>query len=85
MERQRLLLFYKSNAIAKAVQEVSVEGIKIDRKTVAKYCKPFKRDHPLRDSCSCRPPTMERRHFDFINQKLEQNDELILMPMFAIC
>ena len=49
MERQRLLLFYKSNAIAKAVREFSVEGIKIDRKTVAKYCKRFKWDLPLHD------------------------------------
>ena len=84
--RLRLLSFYKSNAIAKAVRELfSVEGIKIDRKTVAKYYKRFKRDLPLRDSRSGRPPTLERRHFDFIDQKLEQNDELILMPMFAIC
>ena len=71
---------YKSNAIAKAVREFfSVE------KTVTKYYKRFKGDLPLRDSRSGPPPTLERRHFDFIDQKLEQNDELILIPMFAIC
>ena len=75
----RLLSFYKSNIkIAKAVWELfSVEGIKIDRKTVAKYYKRFKRDLPLGDlPRSGRPPTLQRRHFDFINQKLEENDEL---------
>ena len=42
------LWFYKSNAIAKAVRELfSVEGIKIDRKTMAKYFKRFKRDLPV--------------------------------------
>ena len=75
----RLLSFYKSNAkIAKAVRELfSVEGIKIDRKTVAKYYKQFKRELPLGDlPGSGRPPTLQRRHFDFIDQKLEENDEL---------
>ena len=75
----RLLSFYKSNIkIAKAVWELfSVEGIKIDRKTVAKYYKRFKRDLPLGDlPHSGRPPTLQRRHFDFIDQKLEENDEL---------
>ena len=82
----RLLSVYKSNAIAKAVRELfSVEGIKIDRKTVAKNYKRFKRARSLRDSRNGRPPTLERRYFDFIDQKLEQNDELILMPTFAIC
>ena len=42
----RLLSFYKSNVkIAQLVRELfSAEGIKIDRKTVAKYYKRFKRD-----------------------------------------
>ena len=81
--RLRLLSFYRSKVIAKAVRELfSIEGIKIDRKTVAKCYKRFK--HPLCDSHSgSRPPTLEKRHFDFIDQKLEQNDEL--MPTFAIC
>ena len=58
--RLRLLSFYKSNVIAKAVRALlSIEGIKIDRKTVAKYYKRFKRDLPLRDSRSGRPPTLE--------------------------
>ena len=56
----RLLSFYKSNVIAKAVRELfSVEDIKIDRKTVAKYYKRFKRDLPLCESRSGRPPTLE--------------------------
>ena len=74
----RLLSFYKSNVkIAKVRELSSVEGIKIDRKTVAKYYKRFKLDLPLGDlPCSGRPPTLQRRHFDFINQKLEHDDEL---------
>ena len=58
--RLRLLSFYKSNVIAKAVRALfSIEGIKIDRKTVAKYYKRFKRDLPLCESRSGRPPTLE--------------------------
>ena len=47
----RLLSFYKSNVkIAQVVRELfSAEGIKIDRKTVAKYYKRIKRDLPLGD------------------------------------
>ena len=48
-----------------------------------KCCKRYKRDLPLFGlPRSGRPPTLERRHFDFI-KKLEQNDELILMPFFT--
>ena len=51
--------------------------------SVLKCCKRFKRDLRLFDlPRSSRPPTLERRHFDFI-EKLEQNDELILMSFFT--
>ena len=44
---------------------------------MAKYYKRFKRDFPLGDlPRSGWPPTLQRRHFDFIDQKLEENDEL---------
>ena len=75
----RLLSYYNSNVkIAKAVRDLfNVEGIKIDRKPLDKYYRRFKRDLPLGDlPRSGRLPTLQRRHFDFIDQKLEQNDEL---------
>ena len=59
----RLLSCHKSNIkFAKAVWELfSVEGIRIERKTVAKYYKWFKWDLPLRDlPHSGRLPTLER-------------------------
>ena len=80
----RLLSYYNSNIkIAKAVWELfNVEGIKIDRKTVTKYYKRFKRDLPLVDlPRSGQPPTLQRRHFDSIDQKLELNDELTSVRM----
>ena len=90
----RLLSFYKSNVIiAKAVRQkllFTVEGINIDRKTPAKYCERFQWDGFLSVTCLVVADRQhcfqERTHFDFINQrvKLEQNDELILMPIFAI-
>ena len=53
--------------------------------SVLKYYNRLKQDLPLGDLPRNDPlPTLEGRHFDFI-EKLEQNDELILMPMFAIC
>lgn len=76
--RLRLLSFYRSNVkISKAVQELSAEGLKVNRKTVAKYYGRFKRDLPLGDlPRSGRPSTLLRRHYDFIDEKLELNDEL---------
>ena len=48
--RLRLLSFYRSNVkISKAVQELSAEGLKVNRKTVAKYYSRYKRDLPLGD------------------------------------
>lgn len=75
----RLLAFFRSNVkISKVVEELlRVEGIKVTRKTVSKYYKRFKQNLPLGDlPRSGRPPTLLREHYDFIDQKLEANDEL---------
>ena len=67
----RLLSFYKSNLkIAKVVRELFSEGIKIDRKTVAKYYKQFRLDLRLGDlPRSGRPPKLQRRHFDCLRSR----------------
>ena len=78
----RLLSFYESNAkFAKAVRELfSVEGIKLWPSIISGLNGTF-----LLLTCLV-AATLERRHFAFIDQSLlEQNNELILMPMFAIC
>ena len=81
----RLLSFYKSNVnIAKAVRELfSVEGIKIDRKTLAKYCEQFQWDGFLSVTCLIAADHQhwfqERTHwFHQSEVKLEQNDEFIV-------
>lgn len=76
--RLRLLSLYRKNVkISKAVEELSAEGLKVNRKTVAKYYGRYKRDLPVGDlPRSGRPSTLLHGHYDFIDQKLELNDEL---------
>ena len=61
-----------------AIRELSrTDGIKISRKTVRKYYKCFGQNSPNGDlPRSGRPPTIQHEHFDFIDEKLEENDEL---------
>ena len=74
-----IALIYKSNInIARVVRELfSVEGIKIDRKIVAKYYERFQPDGFLSVTCLVAVDRQhwieERKHFDFINQKLSWN------------
>ena len=78
--RLRLFSFFRANfKISTAIRELSsrTDGIKISRKTVRKYYKCFRQNSPIGDlPRSGRPPTIQREHFDFINQKIEENDEI---------
>ena len=77
--RLRLFSFFRANfKISTAIRELSrTDGIKISRKAVRKYYKCFRQNSPIGDlPRSGRPPTIKREHFDFIDQKLEENDEL---------
>ena len=71
--------FFRANfKISTAIRELSrADGVKISRKTVRKYYKCFRQNTPIGDlPRSGRPPTIQHEHFDFIDQKLEENDEL---------
>ena len=74
----RILLFYQRNVkICHAVHELSLEGIKRTKRTVSKYYKRFGREITLCElPRSGRPSTLERQHYDFIDAKMEENDEL---------
>jgi len=75
----RLLSFFRSNLkISKAVKELAnLDGIKVSRNTVAKYYKLFRQDLPWGDKHqSGRPAKLLPVHYDFVDQKLEENDEL---------
>lgn len=55
-----------------------VESLKVSQHTVARYFKRFKTDSDcIADkSNSGRPSTVRKCHFDFIDQKLEEDNEL---------
>ena len=77
--RLRLLSFFRANfKISTAIRELSPsDGIKISHKTVREYYKCFRQNSLIGDlPRSGRPPTIKHEHFDFIDQKLEENDEL---------
>ena len=64
--------------MSQVVRELSREGIKLARKTVGKFFKKFRdEDFGLCDSPCCgRPKILQQRHLDFIDTKMEENDEL---------
>ena len=77
--RLRLFSFYRANfKISMAIRELSrTDGIKVSRKTVRKYYKCFRQNSPIGDlPRSGRSPTIQRERFDFIDQKMEENDEI---------
>jgi hypothetical protein len=79
-----LLSLYRKNVkISKAVEELSAEGLKVNRKTVAKYYGRYKRDLPVGDlPRSGRPSTLLHGHYDFIDQKLELNESIIFFKYY---
>jgi transposase len=73
--------FTKSTKICDVVKNLEEnEGIKINRNTVARWYKKFKDNGnslTLADKKSSgRPSLVKKCHMDFIDQKLEENDEL---------
>ena len=73
-----LALFRLNFKVCQVVRELSREGIKLARKTVGKFFKKFRdKDFALCDSPRCgRPKILQQRHLDFIDTKMEENDEL---------
>ena len=77
--RLRLFSFFRANVkISKIVRELfNADGIKISRNTVSKYYKCFRNLSYCGDARrSSRPPKIQERHFNFIDRKMEENDEL---------
>ena len=75
----RILALFRLNfKVCQVVRELSRKGIKLARKTVGKFFKKFRdEDFALCDSPRCgRPKILQQRHLDFINTKMEENDEL---------
>ncbi|KXJ16808.1 Transposable element Tcb2 transposase [Exaiptasia diaphana] len=70
--------FKKRRNVAETVRKLrSDDGIKIDRRTVSKLFKKFKTGQSTADKPNKgRTPTITKQHYDFIDQKLEENDEL---------
>ena len=75
----RILALFRLNfKVCQVVCELRREGIKITRKTVGKFFKRFRdEDFALCDLPRCgRPKSLQQRHLDFIDTKMEENDEL---------
>jgi len=72
--RLKFFSFFRANfKISTAIRELSrTDGRKISHKTVRKYYKCFRQNSVGDLPRSGRP----HEHFDFIDQRLEENDEL---------
>lgn len=79
-----LSLLKKGKTIAGTVRELKeVDGVSINRKTVAKLLRKMKTNSSIADKArSGRPSKLSQEHFDFIDRKLEENDELTAPGMF---
>ena len=75
--------FKKRKSIAVTVRQLrSEESISIDRKTVSKLFRKFRAGQSTADKPNKgRPPLMTKAHFDFIDGKIEENDELTSVGM----
>ena len=81
-----LSLLRQGKKISETVRELQdVDGVKIDRRTVAKLLQKLKTNSSIADKTSPgRPSKLLRQHLDFIDQKLEENDELTAPGRFNI-
>lgn len=81
-----LSLLKKGKKISETVQELQKEdGIKVDRRTVAKLLRKIKTNSSIADKIGTgRPSKFREEHFDFIDRKLEENDELTAAGGFDI-
>lgn len=79
-----LSLLKKGKTIAGTVRELKeVDGVSINRKTVAKLLRHLKTNTSIVDKArSGRPSKLSQEHLDFIDRKLEENDELTAPGMF---
>ena len=67
----------KASSIIAIVRQLQQEDIKIRRQTVAKILKQFRECGTLADKpAPGRKPIVSMQHLDFIDAKLEVNDEL---------
>ena len=73
-----LSLLKRGKTIAGTVRELKeIDGVSINRKTVAKLLRHLKTNTSIADKArSGRPSKLSQEHLDFIDQKLEENDEL---------
>ena len=67
----------KVSSIRGIVRHLGEEGIKIRRHTAARILKRFRESGSLIDkSPTGRKPYLSKEHLDFIDAKMEENDEL---------
>ena len=81
----RVLALYKQNKNKlETVQELrDIESIMISQKTVGQLFKKFKENASLADKMRDGwPPIIRKEHYDFINLKIKENDELTAPSMF---
>ena len=70
----------KAHSIIAIVRQLQQEDIKIRRQTVAKILKQFRECGTLADQpAPGRKPIVSMQHLDFIDAKLEENDELTVV------
>ena len=82
----RILALFRLNfTVCQVMRELGREGIKITRKTVGKFFKKFRdKDFALCDLPRCgRPKSLQQRHLDFIDTKMEENDELTAIGKYS--
>lgn len=83
----RILALFRLNfKVCQVVRELSREGIKITRKTVGKFFKKFRdEDFALCDLPRCgRPKSLQQRHLDFIDTKMEENNIVAMMDSLDV-
>ena len=67
----------KAKSINAIVRQLKEEDTKITRQTVAKVLKKYRGSETLADKTAPgRQPILTREHMDFIDSKMEENDEL---------
>ena len=73
-----LSLLKQGKKISETVRELkAVDNVKIDRRTVAKLLRKMRTNSSIADKAGPgRTPKLLRQHLDFIDRKLEENDEL---------
>ena len=81
-----LSLLKQGKKISETIRELKViDDVKIDRRTVAKLLRKMKTNSSIGDKTSPgHTPKLLLQHLDFIDRKLEENDELTAPGRFNI-